>query len=147
MYHVPVNAHLSQAGCHCNQLVRDNPELACADPVHLHRKSHSRIRCPHATVSESHHNAVGYFVYVLARVVKFNIRHRPGRTANRLSVHAQDETDQCPGPRIKSHDIRALIAQLRSVDFDEADIVRACIETQLTQPSTIERGRPRLSRC
>jgi hypothetical protein len=27
----------------------------------------------------------------------------------------------------ESHDVRSLIAQLRPVDFDEADIVRACV--------------------
>ena len=40
-------------------------------------------------------------------------------------------------------DVRALAGEFRPIDIAKADIIRACVETQLAQPLRVERSRTR----
>jgi len=111
---------------------------AVANAIHFHWEPHGRINRTHSTISERSHNVVSNFVDPLACLVKFDIGRRARRTANGFAIHSKDETDQRLRWLKKSNDVRPLITEFRTIDIDEADIIRARIETQLAKPLSIE---------
>ena len=52
VYHVAVYAHVAEAGSDGDGLMRDDPDFSGPDAIHLHRKTHWRIRCPNAPITQ-----------------------------------------------------------------------------------------------
>jgi len=133
-----MNAHVSETCGNRNRFVRDDPDLAGANTIHFHWKSHGRIDRAHAAISKSSHNVVRNFIDSFARLMKFDIGRRSRRTANGLAIHSEYETDKRLRWLEKSKDVGPLNAKFGMIDINEANIIRARIEAQLAEPMTIE---------
>src|SRR5439155_27048185 len=78
-------------------------------------------------------------VDVITGVVELQVGDGAGGTADRLPVHPADEAEKCPGRWKNTENIVPLVVQGRAADLDQAGVVGAAVEAQLTQPGAIER--------
>jgi len=128
---VAVDAHVTQAGGHGDRLVRDDPNLAAWKTIHLHREAHRRVQGPDALLLQGRHDLAGNFVDMIAGVVELQVRHRAGRTADRLPVHTTNEAEERPGWWEGTEDVVPLVIQRGAADLDQAGVVGPAVQAQL----------------
>jgi hypothetical protein len=71
-------------------------------------------------------------------VVKLHVGNRPRRRTDVLPVHLEDEADEDLRRGEQAQDLAALIGEFWPSDFDEANIIRACLEAQTPKPCRVE---------
>ena len=130
---VAMNPHHAQAGGDCHGLVRDDPHLL-RPAVGLHREAHRRVDGRHALPLQGGHDGPADLVHVLAGVVELQVRHRPGRVADRLPIHPADHGEQRPRPGVELQDVGPLVVQARMPDLDQPGVVGPAIQGKLPQP-------------
>src|SRR5581483_8569513 len=118
MNDVAMNAHVTKAGSYSNRLVRHDPDLPTGKAVHLHREAHRGVQRSNALLFQFSHDLAGDLIDVIAGVVEFEIGDRPGRTANRLSVHPADEAEEGLRRWKSTQDVTSLVVQRRAADLD-----------------------------
>ena len=136
--HIPVNAHSAEPRGNCYWFVRHHPHPFTAPAVGLHRKRHRWIERPDSPPLQPGGDAAGDTIHQVARVVELRVRDGPRRTTNVVPVHPHHKTDQAPSAQEGSLDVRALLCQCGTTQFYEADIIRAGVEAEPTQPVGIE---------
>lgn len=140
MDHVAVHAHPPQSRSHGDRLVRHDPDSS-RESLHLHGEPHRGVHCTNAPRLQTRDNGASYFAHAVAGMVKFQIRHRTGRAAYRLSIHPAHEADQRPSVREDGQDRVTVPGQFRPLDLDEAHVVRTGLQTHPTQPLCVEWSR------
>jgi hypothetical protein len=79
----------------------------------------------------------------MAGIVELKVRDRPGRTANRIAIHAANKAKKCLCWRENAENIVPLVVQGRPGNLDQANVIRAAVAAELLQPRSIEDGRRR----
>jgi hypothetical protein len=128
--HVAMDAHPSEARLHGDRLMRNDPDLA-GEPAHLHRKSHRGIHGPDPALLQRRDDRATHVVHVITGAMKFDVGHRPRGAANRLPIHAADDSDERFDVGVDGENIFAIFRQCGPIEFDEADIVRTGFKAEL----------------
>jgi hypothetical protein len=139
MYDISMNAHMTEAGCNRNRLVRNEPDLGSL--IGLHGKTRRRADSTHIRLRERRNDPVSGFIDVIGSMVKLDIGYGSACAPNGLAIHAADETDERFGSWKEAEDLGALISELGPIDLNETCVVGAGVEADLPQPGRIENGR------
>jgi hypothetical protein len=71
-------------------------------------------------------------------MVEFEVGNRPGRAADRLSIHTADETQERSRGRPIAQDISPLLVQAWTANLDQSGVVSPAVKAELPEPCRIE---------
>jgi hypothetical protein len=137
-----MNAHPTKTGRFGNGLMRYQPLLACAKPVHLHRKADgSCIDRSNTKRLQLTDDLSNYTVCLVNDVVKFDICDGSHWSSDVLAIHPAYNADDGFRPWEHADDICTVCRDIFSIDLDEAYVVRPRFQTQRSKPVSIQRLR------
>ena len=138
MYHVTVNPHVPEAGCHGYWLVRNEPHLR-SPAIGFHGEpNRSAIQSAHTDAFQHRDDLARDFVGLIGRVMEFEIRDGTGGGTNIFPIHANHEANERFRLWQKPENVSLLIRDFRAVNLHKTRIVGPCFETHLTEPLTIK---------
>ena len=108
-------------------LMRNNPERAAPDLVHLHGETHRGIDRLDAARLEFGHDGGADLVDLLARSMELQVGHGSRRTPHRLARHTDHEAQQRHGPGVVSQNLVTLGIERRAREFNQPNIIRSAL--------------------
>jgi hypothetical protein len=131
MNDVAMNSHPTKAGRFGDGLMRYQPLLACAEPVHFHRKANgSCIYRSNAKGLQLAYDLSNHAVCLVNDVVKLDVCDGPHWSSDILAIHPAHDTDERFRAGEHTDDICTVRRQLFAIDFDEPYVVRSRFQAQ-----------------